>query len=161
MLPVRSLIVRFAQAILVVLLVTCIAARASSQQVATATLEGTVADPNGAAIPGANITVRSTQTGFTRTTTTDAAGIFRIPLLPPGEYEVKVDAPNFSEKKVTVTLTVGQKFNYDVQLSVGASTETVNVTAEASVVETTRQSVKQLGQRQGSFRAAGKRKELS
>ncbi len=127
--------------VLVVLILTCLVAPVWGQQVATATLEGTVADPNGAAIPGAEVTVRNTQTGFTRTTTSDASGIFRLPLLPPGEYEVIARATSFSERKVTVTLTVGQKFNYDIQLSVGTSTETVNVTAEAPVVETTRQSV--------------------
>lgn len=113
-----------------------------SQQAATATMEGLITDPNGAVVPGATVSVRNPETGFTREITTDQSGVYRLPLLPPGNYEITVKAPNFAElKRSGISLTVGQKLNLDLQLSVAGTTEIVNVTAEAPVVETTRTNV--------------------
>src|SRR5258708_4705032 len=65
-------------------------ASAAAQQT-TGTITGRVTDPQGAAIPGANITARSAATGFTRSETSDAGGIFRLSALPVGLYEVTAE----------------------------------------------------------------------
>lgn len=118
------------------------AAPSLAQQAATATLEGLITDPAGAVVPNATVTARNTQTGLTRTIQTDASGVYRLAALPPGSYDLNVTAPNFAEAKRTgITLTVGQKLNLEVALSIGASSATVNITAEAPVIETTRTNV--------------------
>jgi hypothetical protein len=72
----------------------------------------------------------------------DERGIYRLQLLPPGSYDLSVKAGNFAEARLPgVRLSVGQKLNLDVQLRVAAGSETVNITAEAPIVETSRPSV--------------------
>mgnify|MGYP000875212022 CR=1 FL=1 len=121
-----------------------------AQQAATATLEGVVTDPQGAVIPNAKLTVKNTATGQTRDLQTDESGVYRFIALQPGTYELTVSASNFTTaKRGSIALSVGQKLNLDVTLAVGASTETVTVTAEAPVVETTRTNVAgSVGERQ-------------
>ena len=112
------------------------------QQAATATIEGVITDPNGAVVPQAKVTAKNTETGFTREISTDDSGVYRLPLLPPGTYDLTVTAANFAElKRSTIRLQVGQKLNLDLTLSVTASAESVNITAEAPIVETSRPSV--------------------
>jgi outer membrane receptor protein involved in Fe transport len=134
-----------ARAILLSLLSLCLlgfaALPALAQQAATATIEGIVSDPNGAVVPNARVTARSTDTGLAREVMTDADGLYRIPLLPPGTYRITASAQGFAENNYgTVTLTVGQKLNLDLALRVNVS-ETVQVTDVAPVVETTRTQV--------------------
>ncbi len=126
-------------------LLCCLALLALSigaQQSATATLEGTVTDANGAVVPNAKVSIRSTDTGFTREVTTDASGIYRLPTLPPGNYQLLVSAAGFAEGKFSgIALTVGQKLNLDLTLKVSGVGETIEITDSAPVVETTRTSV--------------------
>jgi hypothetical protein len=115
---------------------------APAQQSGTATIEGIVTDPNGAVVPNTIVRVRSKQTGLAREVATDGNGLYRLPLLPPGTYELTAKAQDFAESKSdSLTLTVGQKLNLDIQLSLTTGSETVNITDEAPIVETTRQSV--------------------
>ncbi|MEP7272160.1 MAG: TonB-dependent receptor [Acidobacteriota bacterium] len=111
------------------------------QQAATSTIEGIVTDPAGAVVPNATVSVHSSQTGFSREINTDQSGIYRLPLLPPGYYSLKIKAGNFAESRAHVVLTVGQKLNFDVQLSISGGVETVTISAEGPIVETTRPSV--------------------
>lgn len=114
---------------------------ALAQQAATATIEGIVTDPNGAVVPNARVTARNTDTAFVREVVTDADGLYRLPLLPPGTYQITASAQGFAENKYgNVTLTVGQKLNVDLALHVNVS-ETVQITDAAPVVETTRTNV--------------------
>jgi Carboxypeptidase regulatory-like domain len=133
-----SLFRLFSSALFVVLLtVTAIA-----QQTATAALEGIVTDANGAVVPNAKVSVKNSDTGLIRETTTDTSGIYRLPALPPGSYQLTSSATGFAENKFTgITLTVGQKLNLDLTLKVAAVGETVDVSATASIVETTRTNV--------------------
>jgi outer membrane receptor protein involved in Fe transport len=111
------------------------------QQVATATIEGIVTDPNKAAVPGAKVTVKNPNIGLTREITTDPSGIYRIAALPPGTYQISASGQGFAENKYgAITLTVGQKLNLDLTLRVNVS-ETVTVTDVAPIVETTRAQV--------------------
>ena len=91
-----------------------------AQQSAAATLRGVVGDPNGAVISGANVKATNTATGVARETTTNDEGAYVLPNLPPGEYELRVEATGF--KKLTFTavrLNVGQSQTLDAALEVG------------------------------------------
>jgi hypothetical protein len=98
----------------------------------TATLRGTVLDPQGAAISGANVTVTNTATGISRTTKTGGDGAYHIATLQPGSYQVTIDAQGFAKELAKgVELSVGQVLNYDFHLKVGAASETVEVSADS------------------------------
>lgn len=98
----------------------------------TATLRGTVMDPQGAAISGATVTVTNTATGLTKTAKTTGDGAYRIPALPPGTYQVTIDAQGFSKEVAKgLELTVGQIQAYDAKLKVGSVSETVEVSSDA------------------------------
>src|SRR5262245_2183706 len=107
------------------------------QQAATATIEGMVTDPNKAAVSGAKVTVKNLDIGLTREITTDGSGLYRFAALPPGTYQITASGQGFAENKYgAVTLTVGQKLNLDLALSVNV-TEAVTITDVAPIVETT------------------------
>ncbi len=111
------------------------------QQAATATVEGVVLDPNGAVIQGAKVSVRNSDTGFTREIITDESGIYRLTALPPGKYQISASSKGFAENKYgEITLMVGQKLDVDLALRVSVS-ETIDISAIAPVVETTRTQV--------------------
>src|SRR5580700_4410221 len=76
----------------------------------TSAIAGLVSDPTGAAIPGAKVTITSTDTGLTRSVLTDDAGRFNFPQLQPGPYSVKVDAERFESQQISsVSAGLGQK----------------------------------------------------
>ena len=106
-------------------------------QSADATLTGTIKDPSGAIVPGVTITARNTGTNETRTAVTSPEGLYRVTNLPRGTYEVKAELEGF--KTVTqsdVLLTVGDTVRLDFTMEVGALSETVSVTSQASLVNT-------------------------
>lgn len=106
----------------------------------TATLRGTVADPNGAVIAGATVTATNSSTGIAREAKTSSDGSYRFSALPPGVYQVTTVAAGFSKEVFKgLELTVGQSATYDVHLKVGAS-EVVEVTAEDMPLIQTEQS---------------------
>jgi hypothetical protein len=93
-------------------------------------------------VPGAAITVRNLATNLERSTTSDAAGVYRVLALPPGRYEVVVDAPGFATvRNPELVLLIGSVANYDIHLEVRAGQETVVVTTEAALIETQRTAV--------------------
>lgn len=111
----------------------------SKAQKTTSDIVGTVVDQSDQAVPGATVTVTSIGTGATRTATTDSAGGFRVPNLQPGRYEVSAEAANFSKSVVKdIELNVGVDFSFTMELKPGAISETVEVTAEGALVQTTR-----------------------
>ncbi len=128
--------------ILTVLCIAFLTLTALAQQSATATIEGIVSDANNAVVPNAKVVIRSPDIGLTREVATDANGIYRIPALPPGNYQLAVSAAGFAESKFSgIALTVGQKLNLDLTLKVSGVGETVEITDIAPVIETTRSSV--------------------
>jgi hypothetical protein len=104
-------------------------------------LNGTVTDQSGAAVPNAKVTAANPQTGLSRTTQTTDVGLYSFPRLPVGSYDLTVEVQGFKASKRTgVPLEIGSVATIDVKLEVGNAQETVSVTAEAPVVETTRSS---------------------
>jgi uncharacterized protein YfiM (DUF2279 family) len=110
------------------------AAQALAQE---ATVLGTVTDPSGAAVPNAAITVTNTDTGLSRSLTTNGDGQFVAPDLHIGKYTVRAEAAGFkvSEKK-DIVLAVGDRSRIDFSLQVGSTKETVTVEANAVAVQT-------------------------
>lgn len=106
-------------------------------QGATATLSGTVTDPNDAVIPGVNIAVINTAQGFERSSTTNSSGTFVVPLLPPGNYTVKAEHEGFSPAEMReVVLNVNDHVAIKIQLKVGSiAGQTVTVTDASSLLD--------------------------
>jgi hypothetical protein len=112
-------------------LATCVQAQT---QITTGTIQGTVADANGAAVAGANVEVKNVDTNFVRTVTTDEEGRFVALQLPPGRYTVTVTKSGFAKliaEKADVT--VGQALNLPLAMKVSQVEETVTVTASPTV----------------------------
>src|ERR1700745_379917 len=94
----------------------------------TASITGTVTDPSGAAIKGAQVTVSSPERAINRTTATNDSGEFLVAGLPPGSVNVTVAAQGFKKYEAPgIVLRVGQKARNDVTLQVGATTTEVTV----------------------------------
>ena len=107
-------------------------------QLPTATILGVVKDSSGAIIPDAALTARNVDTGLTRSTKTGADGGYRFSALPVGNYEVRVEHTGFhAGVRSGLTLTVAQEATVNFALDVGAMEQTVSVTAEAPLVNTT------------------------
>ncbi|MBI4444887.1 MAG: TonB-dependent receptor [Acidobacteria bacterium] len=107
-------------------------------QVTTAIVSGTAVDQTAAVLPGVTLTVRNVETGIRRTVISDDQGKYRVPNLPPGEYEVTAELPGFQTAVRTgITLSVGREAVVDFRLNVGEVTERVVVSGEAPLVQTT------------------------
>jgi Carboxypeptidase regulatory-like domain/TonB-dependent Receptor Plug Domain/TonB dependent receptor len=127
---------RVAVSALVILAVT-IAASPAKAQVSGATLSGAITDPSGAAIAGAKISIANKATGAIRDVTTDTAGLYSAPNLQPGVYDVTASASGFSAAKESdITLTVGAQQTLNLPLRVGEASQTVEVTAATTLVQT-------------------------
>src|SRR6202022_2624410 len=114
------------------------AAVAAHSQVTGATLAGTVTDPSGATVPGAQISVKNNATGVTREVTSDSSGLYTVANVIPGDYEVRVSAKGFSTAKHSgVSLAVGQQQQLNFSLKVGETSQTVEVTGAAPQIELT------------------------
>src|SRR5262249_49808101 len=110
----------------------------ATAQLPTATILGTVRDTTGAVVPSAALSVRNTETGIVRTGSSGTDGSYRFSALPVGSYEIRIESAGFqSEVRSGLTLTVGQEAVVNVALQVGAIEQTVEVTAEAPLVNTT------------------------
>jgi hypothetical protein len=106
-------------------------------QVAGASLSGTVSDPSGAPVVGVRVSLENLATGVSRETKTDASGVYTAPNLLPGSYEVTLSATGFkTQVRKGITLTVGEQLALNFSLQIGSISETINVTDETPVVET-------------------------
>lgn len=107
--------------------------------VSTSEIKGRVTDPNGSVINGATVTATDSDKGTTRTATTDDQGEYRILTLPPGTYQLRVQAPGFSTQQINgVQVTVGQTADQNASLQIGDATATVEITADPPIIETDR-----------------------
>ncbi|MBI2220752.1 MAG: TonB-dependent receptor [Acidobacteria bacterium] len=108
----------------------------------TATMLGTVTDNSGGVLPGATVTIKHTGTEQVHAAVTDGQGRYRVPQLPIGPYEIRSEMEGFKTQiRQNIQLTVGAEVVINFTLEVGSLRETVTVTSEAPVVETTSTSV--------------------
>jgi hypothetical protein len=108
----------------------------TAQSVVSGEIGGTVTDPSGAVIPDASVNLTSSETGFNETTTTGSNGSFRFALVKPGIYTLTVTVKGFSTVKRTVTANVGQVITIPVQLEVGTTSQTIEISASAPLLQT-------------------------
>jgi hypothetical protein len=105
-----------------------------AQSLVSGDLTGTVTDPSGAVVSGATVTLKSDANGSTRTSTTGSNGTYRFSLLSPGSYTVSVNAQGFSKAEAQTSVNIGQATVADVKMAVGSSSQTVEVTGAAPLV---------------------------
>jgi outer membrane receptor protein involved in Fe transport len=111
-------------------------------QSATGSISGTVTDSSEAAIPGVSVTARNVDTGLARSASTGSAGLFTIPLLTVGVYEVSTELAGFAASKITnVAVTVGGDTTVRLVLEPAGVQAAVTVSSEAPLVETTKSAV--------------------
>jgi Carboxypeptidase regulatory-like domain len=113
----------------------CVAVGVQAQtNITTGTIQGSVLDPQGAIVPGAEVEVRNIDTNFRRTFTTLADGRFVFLQLPPGRYTATITKQGFGTLvQDGITLTVGQAVNLTPTLKVTGGQETVTVTGTPTV----------------------------
>jgi hypothetical protein len=100
-------------------------------QTTNATLSGTVVDPQNAVVPNARISAENIATGIMQTVTTNEAGIYLFPSIPSGTYRLTGEAPGFRTQAFNeVVVAVGARININFFLQVGATTDTLEVTAQ-------------------------------
>ena len=121
---------------LLALQLACVSHHVIAQTV-LATLSGTVTDPSGAALAGASVVAEEVATGTKRSTLTNQDGIFSIPLLQPGTYNVTVSEKGFSTtSRPGIELQVNQRASIAIVMKVGSLAETVQVSGEAPLLDT-------------------------
>ncbi|HEV2202232.1 MAG TPA: TonB-dependent receptor [Bryobacteraceae bacterium] len=135
----RCMVVRSVAATLSVMAILAVAnlfTGHANAQVSGATLSGTVTDPSGAVIAGAQVSIANKATAATRAVTTDAAGLYSAPNLQPGDYAVTITATGFqTTKEENVTLTVGGQQTLNVALRIGEAAQTVLVAEAAPAIQ--------------------------
>ena len=125
-------------------LVLCLASTAVWAQ-STAQISGRVSDQSGAVLPGVEVTATQADTGLTRTVVTNETGSYTMPNLPIGPYRLEATLPGFRTFAQTgIVLAVGSNPLINVSLEVGQVSETVEVQADAALVETRATGVGQL-----------------
>jgi len=116
---------------------------------ATAQISGTVTDPSGAVLPGAEVTATQTETGVVRTTLSNETGSYILPNLPLGPYRLEISLPGFRTFVQTgIVLQVNSSPVINASLAVGQKTELVEVSANAALVETRNVGVGQIMEQQ-------------
>jgi Carboxypeptidase regulatory-like domain/TonB dependent receptor len=124
-----------------VVLLAC-SATLSHAQTASGTILGRVVDPKDLVIPGAAVVARKVDTGIERTTVTTVEGLYRFDNLPPGFYDVRVEAQNFARAEAkAVKLQVGEQRDVNFRLALAGTVERVAVSSEIPLVETSKTDV--------------------
>ena len=111
-------------------------------QIRSATLTGTVTDPQKAIVPGATVVITNEGTNVSQELVTNDAGLFTAPLLPAGTYSLTVTLSGFAPfKRSGIILNATETVRVPVELSVGALGQTIEVSAESPLLQTDRTSV--------------------
>jgi hypothetical protein len=126
-------------------IVSCVLFSLSLVAQSTSSLQGTVTDPTGAVVPGAQVHVRNMDTGLERSVVTDSAGKYLVASVPPGRYTVDVQAQGMQKQVFTgVVLAVNRTTPLDVQVNVSQASTVVEVTGQTPVIESTTMTVGQV-----------------
>jgi hypothetical protein len=99
-------------------------------------IQGTITDPSGAVVPGANITITGTDTGSVKVVTSDSAGFYSVGPLNPGNYTVNIFATGFQKLSVKTVVRTGTATNGNFKLTLGESSQTIEVNAGALQINT-------------------------
>jgi len=111
-------------------------------QATTGAISGTITDTQGGVLPGVTLTVTNADNGNVRTVVTEADGKYRTAGLPPGRYAIRAELQGFATVEVkSLVLTIGLEYPKDISMGVQTLQESVTVTGEAPVVETTKTEV--------------------
>jgi len=102
----------------------------------TGRVQGTITDAQGAAVPGASVTVTNAGTGRQTTAITDGSGLYTISALPPGKYHIEIKKQDFKTAAADFTLEVSQVQEISLKLEPGSITTSVTVTSEVPLVDT-------------------------
>lgn len=122
--------------VLAIALIALIAAPAAAQQT-TGNITGRITDEQGAAVPGVTVTAKNADTGFVRTETTNAEGLYRLNGLPVGTYELSTEIAGFGKvDRKDLIVNVGQTLPLDLTLKLATVQEAVTVTGESPLIET-------------------------
>src|SRR5712692_3318507 len=124
------------KSVLLCLAVVCLSVPCLAQS-DNANVNGIITDPSGSVVPNAKVTLKNQATGLTRETTTNESGVYSIPIIPPGFYTFTVEAAGFKkfeskDNKVDPSVPA----NFSASLQVGAITETVEVAATVTALQT-------------------------
>lgn len=133
---IQSKFVRYSLVCLLLAIAPC----ALFAQSSNGTMAGDVADNNGGALPGVNVTAVNVATNVSRTVTSNSSGHYEIPLLPPGTYRVSAELSGFQPVKSLVNVNVGSTVTFDAKMKPAVS-ETITVSESAPIVDTTKSSV--------------------
>lgn len=128
---------RFSIVLVAVLTVAAVGAQLSAQTSVGGSVNGTVADPSGAAVANATVELRSAATGVVEKTTTSTAGQFVFPVVLVGEYSLRISAQGFAASQISgLTVVPNKATTQSVTLKVGSAAEAVEVTASTVQLET-------------------------
>ncbi|MDT5063135.1 MAG: hypothetical protein QOH63_3594 [Acidobacteriota bacterium] len=125
----------------ILILINVVLALPAFAQITTGDLTGRVVDTQGNVITSATVTASNTASQITRTANTNENGEFTITQLPPGNYDITVEAANFNKSLVkALEINVGSKQTLNIELKPGQISETVNILAEDALAVQTTQS---------------------
>ncbi len=113
----------------------------TAQVLPVGTVDGTVKDPSSALLAGTKVTLKNIETGQSRDATTNDIGYFFFPLVQPGRYEVAVEKAGFKKGTQEILVQTGRRSTADFTLELGQITESVQVSAQAALLETSTSSV--------------------
>lgn len=125
-------------AIFLAAILCCCAATSAQNRIGT--VQGTIKDPNGALVSGANVIIKQPVTGYQQSAQTDVQGVFKLVNVPFNTYTVRVEAEGFQPIEQSVDLESPVPLNLDLGLTVGAANASVTVEAGSNLVETDRTS---------------------
>lgn len=109
----------------------------TAQTTGTGTPVGIISDNSGAVIAGAKVTVVNIETSFVSETVANKEGAYQVPYLPPGSYRLSIETSGFKKYvREGIQVRTGEIPRIDVQLEVGATTESVQVNAAAPLIDT-------------------------
>lgn len=106
------------------------------QTITTADAVGVVSDTSGGVVPNAQVSIKSSESGETRSATTNGQGQYRFPLMKPGQYEVSATSAGLKSNTSKITLLVGQAQTVDITMNPQGTTTAIEVTADASLLQT-------------------------
>lgn len=129
-------------AVPMLLVVALLTPRAVFPQSTNATIDGIVRDVTAGVLPGVLLTVSNEGTGLSRSVVSGERGAYRLTELPPGRYTLRAELPGFAAiERAGIVLSLGSNLTLDLELKVAAVEETVTVTGQAPLVETTQKSL--------------------